>query len=172
MTIRTFKQRGQAHGSLPVTIAAKINGVEVFNGAVPTLNTAYQLTGFDQEVDCLSLGDELFSWTDEATFSGTKTSEISVSNGYLVLMNTTANYPVLNVENAQNQWGFAYYNIVDDILHTNPWSDMTIGGQAQNPNATFPGQTYWLIPSGSVMTCTVNITDSRVLNVSGATGPV
>ena len=171
MTIRTFKQRGQAHGSLPVTIAAKIDGVEVFNGVVSTLNTAYQLTGFDQEVDCLSLGDELFSWTDDATFSGTKTLEISVSNGYLVLMNTIANYPVLDVDNAENQWSFAYYNIVDDVLYTNPWSDMTIGGQAQNPNTEISGQTYWLIPPGSVMTCTVNITASTVSPVTGATGP-
>ena len=172
MTIRTFKQRGQAHGSSPVTIAAKINGVEVFNGVVPTLNTAYQLTGFDQEVDCLSLGDELFSWTDDTTFSGTKTLEISVSNGYLVLMNTTANYPTLGVENAETQWSFAHYSIVDNVLYTNPWSNMTIGGQAQNPNLEITGQTYWLIPPGSVMTCTANITASAIPPVSGATGPV
>jgi hypothetical protein len=166
MTIRTFKQRGQAHGILPVTVAAKIDGVEVFNGVVPTLNTPYQITGFDQDVDCFTLGDELFSWTDDASFSGTKTLEISVSDGYLVLMNTMANYLRLNAEDAENQWSFVYYNRVDDVIYTNPWSNMTINDQAQNPNTEILGQTYWLLPPGSVMTCTVNITASM-----GATAP-
>lgn len=158
MTIRTFKQRGQAYGSSPVTIVATIDDVEVFNGVIPTTDSPYQLTGFDPDADWATLGDELFSWTDDANFTGTKTLEISVSGGYLVLMNTIANYPFLTADNAENQWSFVYTNTVDGVLHTNPWSNMTINGQLQNPNTGVPGQTYWLLPPGSVMSCTVNIT--------------
>ena len=167
MTIRTFKQRGQGYGSSPVTVLAKIDGVEVFNGPVPTLNSPYQITGFDEAINWVDLGNELFSWTDDVTFSGTKTVEISVSNGYLVLMNTIANYLRLDEEGAENQWSFVYYNQVDDVLHTNPWTNMTINDIAQNPNTEIPGQTYWLIPPGGIMSCTINITASIVSTVPG-----
>lgn len=169
MTIRTFKQRGQAYGSSPVTIVAKIDGVEVANGPVTTLNTRYQLTGFDPDTNFQELGDELFSWTDDAAFSGTKTLEITVTGGFLVLMNTVANYPQISEE---NQWSFVYFNPVGDVVYTNPWSDITINGQLQNPNTDVPSQTYWLIPPGGVLTCTVNITASIVTPYTDATGPV
>jgi hypothetical protein len=165
MTIRTFKQRGQAYGSLPVTIVAKIDGVEIFNGQVPTLNAPYQLTGFDSDIVSLTLGEELFSWTDDVEFSGAKTLEITVANGFLVLMNTTANYPQLSVVDlaaGENIWGFVYKNQVDDVFYVNPLSNMVINGQAQNPNDGVPSQTYWLLPPGSVMSCNVNITASIV----------
>jgi hypothetical protein len=166
MTTRTFKQRGQAYSSLPVTIVAKIDDVEVFNGVAPTQNTPYQLTGFDQEINWADLGNDLFSWTDDVTFSGSKTVEISVGDGYLVLMNTVANYPLLDAENVENQWSFVYSNQVDGVLCTNPWSNMTINGQAQNPNTEIPGQTYWLLPPNSTFSCTINITASM-----GSTAP-
>ena len=165
MTTRTFKQRGQAYGNLPVTIVAKIDGVEVFNGQVPTLNAPYQLTGFESDIDSLILGEELFSWTDDVAFSGTKTLEITVVNGFLVLMNTTANYPQLSVVDlaaGENTWDFAYVNQVDGVFYVNPLGNMFINGQAQNPNDGVPSQTYWLLPPGSVMSCNVNITASIV----------
>jgi hypothetical protein len=165
MTIRTFKQRGQAFGSSPVTIIAKIDGVEVVNGVVPTLNVPYQITGFDPDADSSMLGEELFTWTNDTAFSGTKTLEITVANGFLVLMNTIANYPQLSKidpELGENIWSFAYVNQVDDVVYTNPLSNMVINGQAQNPNTGVPSQTYWLLPPGSVLTCDVNVTASIV----------
>jgi len=169
MTTRTFKQRGQAYGSLPVTIVAKIDGVEVFNGQLPTLNQPYQLTGFDPDVDSFALGTELFSWTADVTFGGTKTLEISVSNGNLVLMNTVANYltlDVTDVANEENIYGIIHFEKVDDVIFSNPWSNMIINGQEQNSNPGFNGQTFWLLPPNSVMTCIVNITASFPKSVS------
>jgi hypothetical protein len=86
-------------------------------------------------------------------------------------MNTAANYPLLDAENAENQWSFVYSNQVGEVLFTNPWSNMTINGQAQNPNTEIPGQTYWLLPPNSTFLCTLNITAS-VVPITVATSSV
>jgi hypothetical protein len=156
MTVRTFKQFGQAYGQSPVTLVAKVDGVEVFNGVTPTLNEPYKLTGFDFT---LYPGNELFSWTDDVNFIGTKTIEITVGAGSLIFMNTTANYPSYGQDknsDPANQWLFVYANIVDDILYSNPISNLTINGQAQTIDV--PTQTCWLVPPNGVLSCTVNVT--------------
>ena len=66
MTTRTFKQRGQAYGSSPVTISAKIDGVEVFNGSVSTLDEPVQTTGFNPDEP---YGTDLFTWTNDLDFA-------------------------------------------------------------------------------------------------------
>ena len=171
MTVRTFKQLGQAYGSSPVTIVAKIDGVEIFNGTTPTLNEPYMLTGFDTTV---YPGNELFSWTDDINFVGTKSMEITVGSGFLVLMNTTANYPGFGGEHnrpdPENHWLFVYANQVDSVVYSNPFSNLTINGEVQNPNTDIPGQTFWLIPPDSVLSCTVNVSKGFKPWV-GATGP-
>ena len=163
MTTRTFRQRGQAFGSSPVTITAKLDGVEIFNGTTPTLNEPFKLTGFDPDSNALDLGEVLFSWTGDSTFSGTKALEITVGSGFLVLMNTSANHPpYIMLDDPENEWAPVYYTQIDDVAYTNPWSNMIIDGKPQHPNNDIPGQTYWLVPPGSTMTVDLNVTASKV----------
>lgn len=154
MTTRTFKQQGQAYGSLPVAIVAKIDGVEVFNGTVPTLDEPYQLTGTDP----VPPGGDLFSWTDDLAFSGTKTMEISVANGFLVVMETVANYAAGQLNPTAEEFGFPYLATVGDVAWTNATTNITINGVLQNQDNGCPGQTYWLVPPGQTYSCTVNVT--------------
>jgi hypothetical protein len=164
MTTRTFIQRGQAYGSTPVSIIAKINDVEVFNGPVPTLNTAYKITGFES-TEWLANGIELFSWQDDVEFSGTKTMEITISSGSLVVMDTVADYCLADNKTSH---GPVFVNVVDGITYTRTTTNITINGVLQDQNNGSLGQTYWLIPSGGTYTCTVNVT-SGILPTPPAT---
>lgn len=159
MINRTFKQRGQGHGSSPVTVVVKIDGVEVYNGAVPTLDTPYKLTDFDPDYG--QPGADLFSWNDELGFEGTKTMEITVGNGFLVMMDTMVNYTFPGT--TPDRFGPVYMKTVGEVTNTNPLVDISINGAAQDQDNGCPGQTYWLVPPSGTFTCTVRISSSSFI---------
>jgi len=184
MTARTFKLYGHTYKSNdPVTIMAKIDGSEVFNGPVES-NTlgnswfpAHMITvpGYDinttESVGGITLpegGYELFSFTAPVEFTGTKTMEISVVGAAFRLTFLTANYkPVMpgldtnnNITGSENYFGDFYYNIVDSVVIMDPISNVTINDVVQSPvrDATRQeGNWMWIIPDNSTLSCNINI---------------
>jgi hypothetical protein len=176
MTVRTFKQMGQAYGSSPVQIVAKIDGVEIFNGSVPALDTPTPLPG-------ATVADvELFSWPGEVAFSGNKIIEIIVSGGSVLLTDTLGNYvadqtippvgepgfPKTPVSAGPDVYSYFYGHFALDpdttppesnIWVLDPLSNVTINGMPRVPayTPTQSGQWNWLVPAGSVFNATLSI---------------
>jgi len=92
MTTRTFIQRGQAYGSDTVTIVAKIDGIEVFNGVVPNGLAPFVPYDANSSIGIGSISTQLFTFTDDVTFAGTKQLELTVSGGSIVMARTVGNY--------------------------------------------------------------------------------
>jgi hypothetical protein len=161
MTTRTFKQTGQAFGSSPTIISAKINGAEVYNGPVSTLHEPRRLYSNPDEVF-----PELFSWTTDTSFAGTQQMEIAVSNGQLVIADTLSNYTVSIPSNKSDVFGPVYVNVVPgeagNVIYTDATTAISINGIFQEHQLTNGaiGQTYWPLESGDVFTCTVRISAS------------
>jgi hypothetical protein len=184
MTIRTFKLYGQAYKSaLPVTIVAKIDGVEVFNGLADTTTPwcpaqLLALPGYSSRVTesvgsvtIPSGGYELFSFTAPVDFVGTKTMEISVTGAPLQLTFLQANYrpnslgPEDTVDNnpiigSENYYCDFYYNTVDGVTIFDPISEVEINDIVQvsvRDVDTQAGNWMWIVPNDSTLTCTINI---------------
>jgi hypothetical protein len=169
MTTRTFKQFGQGYGSTPATIVATIDGVQVFNGPVNTVDEPLPLGPVTNP------GSEIFTWTNTVDFAGTQSFSISVTGSSLLLTVTSANYPFLQIDtnvtepfiiNSSVDFSYFYTNFytknVNGVNLADPFTNVTIGGvpqqRAPRPNdSELPGQWYWLIPAGSTFTATLNV---------------
>jgi hypothetical protein len=164
MTTRTIKQTGQAFGSSPTIISAKINGAEVYNGPVSTLHEPMRRYNNPDEVF-----PELFSWTTDTNFAGTQQMEIAVSNGQLVIADTVSNYTFSSPSNKSDVFGPVYVNVVPgeagNVIYTDAITAISINGVFQEHALTNGalGQTYWPLESGDVFTCTVKITASPLI---------
>lgn len=184
MTIRTFRQRGEASPYTdPVTITAKIDGVEVFSGLVPTewvrddrLATDYAVCGpnccdkatFDTDVIAFK-GNILFTWEKPVDFEGTVDMEISVEGGPFTLTQSAANYRIAEphtvehadfiLGNAEYFGPFYFYHTPDDVCIQDPISDVEIDGVPRtiNRGPTDTGQWNWIVPGGSTLTCKVHV---------------
>ncbi len=166
MTTRTFKQQGQAYGTTPATVVAKIDGVEVFNGTVSALDRLPPFMPIPADGYPLEVQD-LFSWTDDVNFAGTKTMEVSVIAGTLLLTESVANYiKIVNEENpppgvtsGSSVFGKFYRTVVDDVVWVDPMSNVVIGGIPQTVarELALPGQYYWLISAETTFTSTITI---------------
>ena len=156
MATRTFKQSGQGFGSGTCTITAKIDGVVVYSGPVPTVagSAPGGPTGENDEYPVL------FTWTTDTEFEGTKTMEISVSGTALYLAEVKANHyakpvpqPGLDPENFANwqpiwetsgpdDFDVFFKQDVGIITFTDSISDAEINGisvqKSRDPD--FPGQ--------------------------------
>ncbi len=149
---RTFTQKGQAYGAVPCNITAKIDGVVVFSGTVPTADTPPPPLP-DSELD---LGVPLFSWTKPVDFAGTCELEIAVSGSQLIITDTAADY----VDPRDSSVTGAFYKIeIDGVVYGDPFTNEKIDGVAQvGPyDPELPGQWYWIVNPGSTFTTTVNI---------------
>jgi hypothetical protein len=179
MTTRTFKQQGLAYGSSPVTLVAKVNGAEVFNGTVTTLNEPIPAAPVDGLVYSSDPAD-LFTFTDDAAFSGTKTLEISVSGGTLIVAGLLADYssyaaPSTPVDPSKypgaGKFGSAFANTVDGITQNNAVINVTIDDVAQAVGEEVIGTRYYNVEPGSVFKATLQISkgiDPVALGYPGA----
>jgi hypothetical protein len=186
MTTRTFQQRGQAYATGPVIVAASINGVEVFNGSVPVLNSLVPST--PEEIQPL-VAPVLFSWSEDVNFEGTRSMHITVSGGSLLLKNTYANYGLAFDGNPVTRYAgltggpelfvpFFAFNAdlppdpcCTDVecanrptLISDPLSNVSINGVLQTSahvnmidGTVLAGQNCWHIPDGAQFIATVNI---------------
>lgn len=172
MTTRTFKQHGQAFGSNTVTVTAKIDGVVIFTGPIAALDEPFP--AFPDSGSLLY--NELFAWTEDAAFAGSRNLEITVSGGILLLTDTLANFassslvtdPVsVVVSDATHFYSFYVFEENGTNVY-DPFTNIEIDGAPKSAIHTvapgqialyeaLPGQWYWRINAGSVFTATVNI---------------
>jgi hypothetical protein len=161
MTTRTFKQLGQAYGTVPAIVVAKINNIEVFNSTISALDS-------NPDFSYPSNSQDLFSWTADVNFSGTVEMEVSVTGSDLLLTETVANYatiiddanPPPGVTSGATVFGhFCFPADGDESKIADPISNVIIDGINQSA-IRYEGQTgqfYWLIPAGQTFTCTLTI---------------
>jgi hypothetical protein len=151
MTTRTFKQYGQAYGSVPASITATIDGTVVFSGPISTLDTPFpSLPGN-------IITPEIFTWTNSLDFTGTQSFSIAVTGSPLLLSGTLADHCIAN--NA-TEFGVVFSFDDDGVMVADPFTNVAIDGVAKQrgpDNTAFPGQWQWLIPAGSTLTAVLNI---------------
>lgn len=155
MTTRTFIQNGQGYGPTPVAIVAKIDGNVVFSGNVPTVNQPLPILP-DPNVNITT---NLYTWTNDLTFSGEQDFELTVENGTLLLTKSLANYSDL-VPLSTEEYNPFFYEIIDGVKIYDAFTNEKIDGvtQIEHPDpASLTGQWWWVIPSGSTFTATLNI---------------
>jgi hypothetical protein len=162
MTTRTFKQYGQGYGATPATIAVILDGVEIFNGDIPTLNEPFP---FPPIISSETLGVEIYSWTDDVTFQGTKSLQITVANGTFFMADSFANYfrytnpPNPDASSGPNNFIFFYNVTIDGNVITDPLTDVSIDGVTQTITRGVDqyGQWPWVLGAGQVLTATINV---------------
>ena len=162
MTIRTFKQCGQGIGAETVSIVAKIDGVVVFEGDIPTLD----VTSSDQIDPSIILNNPIFSWEGTVDFSGTANLEIIVNGtGALIINNTISNYVATgNTAPSADVYGPFYSYTENGVTVSDPFSDPKIDGadivRVREFDTADPleGQWWYTVNGGSTFTATVNIT--------------
>jgi hypothetical protein len=169
MTVRTFKQQGAVYAPTGsnVTLVAKIDGQEVFNGVVPASNNPYPVNNWTDEVI------DLFSWSDETALTSSsnllsslsKELEITITGGTLLLRDTLANFCVATSDtgtlasSGPDVFDLLFiesYNGTDNVL-TDPFTNVKINGvpQKSRPEDGPMGQWPWKVESGSTFTATV-----------------
>jgi len=165
MTTRTFKQYGQGYGATPATIAVTLDGVEIFNGDIATLN---QPVPDMPIVPGENLGVELYSWTKDVTYQGAQSLQITVSDGTFLMAASVANYfkyidPALPsgpyASSGPNNFVSFYNYTVDGEIIYDPLSNVAIDGVAKTVTRVEGefGQWYWVLGPGQVLTATMNV---------------
>lgn len=151
MTDRTFQQHALAFGATPTQVVYQINGNTVFNGPVTTVDQPMPvLPNTEYSIDNIA-----WTWTNDATFSGTQSISIAVTGSALMLAQTAANNPLGNAE----VFGSFYSVEVDGVKYTDPFTEETIDGTALSGpyDPALPSQWWWRIPSGSTFTATMHV---------------
>ena len=154
MTIRNFKQCGQAYGSTPASITATIDGTVVFSGPVSTLDQPLPI--LPEPSDDVS-PPTLFTWTNTVDFAGTQSYSIAVTGSPLLLGFTGADHCVANYV---AQFSSTYTYEIGGVVVADPLTNVSIDGTVRTrgpDNQTLSGQWQWLIPAGSTLTATLNV---------------
>lgn len=175
MTIRTFKQLGMGYAAEPLTIAASIDNVVVYEGTIPTVD---QPGPGDPASLTYPFGEQLFTWELDTTFSGTVTMSFTIAGpGRLYLTDTLANYvqivnpnpdPVTGkpayINGGPDVFGYFYQEPTPDYVLGDPFENVVINGIAQTAShsALLTGQTCWFIEAGGTFSATVNIVPSTL----------
>lgn len=167
MAIRTFIQQGQGYGSAPVTITAKIGGVTIYAGPVPTVDGSPPPGG---NIEIPTPVSNLFSWTNDTSFAGEQDFEIIVDNGTLLMTSTVANYTNYLVGNVIMPGSETVYNgfwteVIDGAVISDPFTNEKIDAvpQIEHPDpGALDGQWWWYINGGSVFSATLNVSVGNV----------
>ena len=92
MATRTVQILGFAYGSSPASVTATVNGVEVFDGTVPTDD---QPVPSLPDLELTPLQQVLFTFEIDRNFSGTVPMTCTVNNGTVVFGSILANYSTM-----------------------------------------------------------------------------
>jgi hypothetical protein len=170
LTVRTFRQNGQGYFSTPVTIIAKIDGVQVFDGEVPTLIEPYPIL---PQLD-VNIGVPMFTWEEPLSKnSGQMSMEITVTNGILLVSDTYSNAssaippsPTPDEVPYIDEYDFevlTWWQYINQVWHSDALTEVTIDGIPQtrpttsHPSGVNMGQWYWRVEAGSVFTANINL---------------
>jgi hypothetical protein len=151
MTDRIFKQYAQGYGSTPCQVLCQIDGDTVFDGPVATVD-APRPSLPDVEVD---IDNVAWTWSQNASFDGTRSLSIAVSGSSLVLARTLANNPITG---GDEEFGSFYLIEINGVSNFDPLTDVAINGVAvSKPHTDLVGQWWWLIPAESTFTATLHV---------------
>lgn len=159
MTIRKFIQNGQGYGADAVEIRAKIDGVTVFEGAVPTVDQPLS----DDLSDIPEPTGNIFEWQSTVEFAGTAALEIEVlAGGALLVTRTVADYANPLDSTALGSFYTDGAGIFD------PFSAVAINGvpviariRDLDPENILDGQWWYILSTGDVLTAQVTILAGR-----------
>jgi hypothetical protein len=165
MTLRTFKQYGKAFGTEQLSLIASLDGVEIFNGLIPTSDNE---AAVDMSTMTWPYGDVLFTWTEDIEFAGTKEMQIQLhGQGYLMLTSTNANYVCIaetdpfhtTIPGSAEFFNGFYSQKFDGYEAHDPYTNVVIDGKPCNPNDTGEtrGQWTWIVHGGSEFVATLNV---------------
>lgn len=168
---RTFRQKAIGYSDTPMTIQAKIDGVIVHDGVIPTLNEPPP----ELPNASIHLGDPVFSWTANWDFAGTWNLEVTVTNpananGIVFITTVDANYVLIDDPNHAGNvllGGPTVYGEPYEEVHTDEqgqWqcgqmiTDISIDGVPTGSHGTreWPGQPYIRLNPQQVATAVVH----------------
>lgn len=160
MTIRKFVQNGQGYGADAVEIRAKIDGVTVFEGAVPTVDQPLP----SDLIDISEPIGNIFEWQSTVEFSGTAALEIEVlAGGALLVADTAADH----VDPADSATIGSFYT--DEAGTSDPFSAVAINGvpvlapiRDLDSERILKGQWHQRLNIGDVLTALITISAGRV----------
>lgn len=146
--MRTFQIFGKAYGPEPVTVVAKVDNVEVFNGTVPTVNEPLPtLPTTDFEETQALTGSVIFEFTKPLDWEGVVNLNIAVfapGSGHLILTEKTGNFlPPSDAEDVfeslENPYNY------EGVTYSDPLVNVTLNGVSRqrtyDPSIT--GDYWW-----------------------------
>jgi hypothetical protein len=152
MTTRTTQSFGYGFGNTPATIVAKINGVTVFEGEIPTAPLADLPAGNPYEQWANNVVS-LYTFTTTVGTAESLPTTIEVINGTLLLGQYKSNYTAVPTD-IPNE----YITSGSDVCITAPGEvreGVTIDGVAQDyhpaGSTTLLGTWWWRVETGSTI---------------------
>jgi hypothetical protein len=171
MTPRTFKQLGWAFGTEQLFLIAALDNVEIFDGPVPTGINEPEPDPNTPELTW-PYGDELFTWTEDIEYVGSKEMRIQViGTGNLYLTLTLADYGsiivstdpyTISIPAGPDVFDNFYHQQFDGYIISDPYTNVAIGGTPCYAAAEQRGQWMWIIPGGSEFVATLNVGAARL----------
>jgi len=179
MTTRTFNQLLQGYGPEPITAVALVDSVQVFSGQINTVNQP--LPSLPDNND---YGVPTFEWTKDIEFDGSVTLTLTHTgeSGVIVVTDTLADwsktFPIdtatgnayMTTSGADNFVEYYYETKTDaegDYVVSDPYTAVAVNDQNvySEPTRSLPGQRYYFLMPGDVMTATLTI-DAGYANVN------
>jgi hypothetical protein len=166
MPDKIITQRAQGYGSEPVVVTVQIDGATVLQGTIPTVDAPPPLLPDSWTAE---LGANAWSWTVDAGFDGTQTMTVNVNNGALYLCDT---FFTLS-DQPGNVYPLLYSQEQGNLQFTDPFTNVTVNGLAQNPvrDPGHSGQWVWQLGVGDQFACMVNIIPPTVTEPDPETPP-
>ena len=171
MATREFIQLGIGFADDPIYVNVKLNGLEIFNTAVPTRSGV--IPGSHGPTQSITNLMPIWTWTRETDWAGQETYEILVqgSSGHLVLADVIANFARTKFDRYQakatagsaDDWGcprmLQFCPELGFAVLDEPLEDIAIDQTPVTVDRNgYTGQMFYAIPVGSVFTATL-ITD-------------
>ena len=138
---RTVQFFGQGYGVSPAKIVAKLDGLEIYNGEIPTLDQpSYNTAPEDQVV--------LFTCELPVEFDGLIPMSVEVVEGTAVFAHVLANHCFH--PNGENE----YYPVRQG---TDARKNVKIDNEPQTPAFELPGTWSWTVSQGSTLTYDLHV---------------
>jgi hypothetical protein len=181
---RTFRFYGIGYGNTPVTVTARVNSTEIFSGEIPTIDQP--IDPYPRPLPAAANTTVAFSLTDSALlntdFAGSVPMTITVSGGYgATFSKIDCNYYMKRISPYEadagqpGTFGPCYRGVPANPEGTlDSRSSVVINGVAQTTqrplDGSWDGTWYWLVPTGTEMSCNWNIGVGQIGNVMGDSG--
>jgi hypothetical protein len=171
MANRTLKIYGQGYGTTPVSLEITLDGTTVFSGEIDTVDQPWQPTPQDLDSNTAPVIATISASALVPTeFAGTLPMTVTVSGGSAAYLGDIfSNYQTGNVDasptaGTATDFGRCYFGTPTNSENTPDCrSSVEIDGVVQVPPLTHSkGTWWWMVSTGSTMTCDFNIAAGTV----------